>query len=628
MSGLWGFVLADPGAKAPESELGPMAGTFDGPPSAITLGPAALATSRGSAHREAATARRTDAGATLGIAIYGSIFNRDEWAEPGASGEALAAAVLDRFVREGQEALNRLRGDFAIAIWDGRDGSLYLACDPFRIQPLFYYVDAQKLVFGSRIRMVTHHPRPMRLEIDPDSLVDVLTGSVIPTPYTVYREVKKLPPATVLIYRSGAVTLRPYWSMRFEPDGRSGARSLAKTLRERLSDAVACRLRTDTNGTGFGAFLSGGVDSTTVTGLLTQISARPVQTFSIGFGEPRFNEMEYARIAAKAFGATHHEYFVQPSDVQTAIPTLLDAYDEPFANASAIPTYYCAKLAREHGVDVLYAGDGGDELFAGNERYAFQRLLDYYHQVPAWIRDPVLVPALSALARTRISVFVQGMKYVQRARVPYPDRLFSYSLFAVMPKDEVLAREILPTLSSERSLDGTLARLYREANATTPLDRQLYVDLMFAICDNDLFKVTRATEAASVTVRYPFLDQRLVAFAGTVPASLKMRGTQLRSFFKNAYADFLPPATISKTKHGFGLPIPVWLRTEPALNGMMRDLLLGDRSAIAPYFTRNAIQTLVDRHAVDTTSYYGTFLWNLMILELWLRRNTPTVHAN
>jgi len=627
MNGLWGFVLADPGAKVPESDLGRMGGTEEPVSDPIVLGPAALA-SRDSGRRLAATARRIDAGATLGIAIYGSIFNAEEWAEPGAPAGSLAAAILDRFVREGQEAWNRLRGDFAIAIWDGRDDSLTLACDPFRIQPLFYYVDAQKLIFGSRIRMVTSHPRPMRLEIDPDSLIDVLTGSVIPTPHTVYREVKKLPPGTVLVYRSGTVTLRPYWSMRFEPDGKSGAKTLAKTLRERLADAVSCRLQADGNGNAFGAFLSGGIDSSTVTGLLTRISGHPIQTFSIGFGEARFNEMDYARIAARAFGAIHHEYFVQPSDVLIAIPVLLDAYDEPFANASAIPTYYCAKLAREHGVDVLYAGDGGDELFAGNERYAFQRLLDYYHQVPAWIRDPLLVPALSALARTNISVFVQGMKYVQRARVPYPDRLFSYSLFGVLPKDEVLAREILPALSPDRSLDGTLARLYREAKASTPLDRQLYVDLMFAICDNDLFKVTRATDAAGVTVRYPFLDQRLVQFAGTVPAKLKMRGTKLRSFFKNAYSDFLPKATITKTKHGFGLPIPVWLRTEPALNTMMRDLLLGDRSAIGPYFTRSAVQTLVERHASDTTSYYGTFLWNLMILELWLRRNAPALHAN
>src|SRR5262245_557123 len=406
MNGLWGFVLDDPGAKAAVSDLGRMTVAQEPVSDAIVLGPVALASS-GGAHRLAATARRTDSGATLGIAIYGSIFNAEEWAGPGAAADLLAAAVLERFVREGHEAWNGLRGDFAIAIWDGRDESLHLACDPFRIQPLFYYLDAQKLVFGSRMRMVTNHPRPMRLEIDPDSLVDVLTGSVIPTPHTVYREVKKLPPGTALVYRSGTITLRPYWSMRFEPDDKNGVRSLARILRERLADAVSCRLQTDHDGNAFGAFLSGGIDSSTVSGLLTRIAGHPIQTFSIGFGEQRFNEIDYARIAAQAFGANHHEYFVQPSDVLTAIPVLLEAFDEPFANASAIPTYYCAKLARENGVDVLYAGDGGDELFAGNERYAFQRLLDYYHQVPAWIRDPVLVPALSVLARTNAAVFVQ-----------------------------------------------------------------------------------------------------------------------------------------------------------------------------------------------------------------------------
>jgi len=621
MRGLWGFVLSDPSQTARASDLDAMRPKSSDPGSVQTLavGPAAFAV-ESSPHRTAVLARLVEGGATLAVALYGSIFNLDEWVSPSGAKDHFGEALLTRYLREGKDAFARLRGDFVVAIWDGRDRSFHLACDRLRVQPVFTYTDAHRLVFASRIRTLISYPHPLTLDVDPGGIVDVLTSSIIPTPHTIYRQVQKLPPATVLTYRDGAVSLRPHWSLRFQPGTAIGERELASVLRERLSDALAARLRVDTNG-GYGAFLSGGIDSSTVTGLLTRLADRPVKTFTIGFGEPRFNEVDYARVAARAFRSEHHEYFVQPSDVAAAIPVLLDAYDEPFANASAVPTYYCAKIAKEAGVDVLYAGDGGDELFAGNERYALQRLLDYYWQVPSWIREPVLVPALTAMAATSIPTFVRGLKYVQRARVPYPDRLYAHGLFRELPREEILGRDLLDLVDVDRSFDATLARHFRAAGASNDLDRQLYVDLMLAICDNDLFKVTRATEAAGVTVRYPFLDPPLVEFAATVPASLKMRGTRLRTFFKRAYADLLPPETIAKTKHGFGLPIPVWLRTEPHLNAMMRDLVLSPGSSIAAYFRRPGLEALVERHRTDTTSYYGTFLWNLMVLELWLRQN-------
>jgi asparagine synthase (glutamine-hydrolysing) len=443
---------------------------------------------------------------------------------------------------------------------------------------------------------------------------------VIPTPGTIYRGVSKLPAGTELVYRSGNTTLRTYWDMTFVDAQRSGERALAGELRDRLEDAMRVRLAGD-RGAAFGAFLSGGIDSTTVLGLATKLSGGPVKSFSIGFGEPRFNEMEYARIAARAYGSEHHEHFVQAADVVRAIPVLLDAYDEPFGNASSIPTYYCAAFAREHGVDILYAGDGGDELFAGNERYSTQRLLDYYHKVPAWLREPVLRPAVEALAATNVSLFVKGAKYIRRARIPYPDRLSSYDLFHVLPLETILEPAWMSHITQERSHRALMARYYHDAPASDDLDRQLYIDLKLTIGDNDVIKVVRATEAAGVAVRFPFLDHRVADFAGTVPARLKMRGTQLRSFFKRAYADFLPPETIAKTKHGFGLPIPDWLRTDPVLHDMMRDLVLGSSSRIGGYFRRSALETLVERHGIDPTTYYGVFLWNLMILELWLRRH-------
>ena len=627
MSGIWGFALSEPGGKAGLSALTSMAtgGSAAGSVHSVEAGPAAFATQE-FPHRTAAVARTTDSGALLAICLHGSIFNVDEWAPRPADPSHLAASILDRYVREGTSAFSGIRGEFAIAIWDERDQSVRLICDRFRVHPLFYYADHRRLVFASRLRMIPSFPDPIDTEIDPDAVVEVLTSSVIPTPYTIYRKIRKLPPGTVLTYRAGNVSLETYWDVQFAADHRTTETAMAEQLREKLASAIQSRLSLDGDGNGFGAFLSGGIDSSTVAGLLTRLSGHPIQTFSIGFDLPGFNEINYARIAAARFGSNHHEYFVRPSDVAGAIPILLDAYDEPFGNASSVPTYYCAKMAKDAGVSVLYAGDGGDELFAGNERYAVQRLLDYYHKVPVWLREPFLVPAVRALAVTNAPLFVKGAKYVQRARIPYPDRLHSYGLHRVLPIETILEPELLSKVCTDRSAEATIARFYRQAKSRDELDRQLYVDLKLAICDNDLFKVTRATEAVGVAVRYPFLDHLLVEFAGKVPATVKMRGTQLRTFFKRAYAELLPPETLVKTKHGFGLPIPVWLRTEPELNAMMQDLVLGRDSRVGQYFRRSARETIVDRHRNDTTSYYGTFLWNIMILELWLR-GTPAAHA-
>jgi asparagine synthase (glutamine-hydrolysing) len=346
-----------------------------------------------------------------------------------------------------------------------------------------------------------------------------------------------------------------------------------------------------------------------------------MKTFSIGFAEQRFNEIDYARIVSRAFGTEHHEYFVSAQDTYDVIPSLLEWFDEPYGNASTVPTYFCAKMAREHGVEVLYAGDGGDELFAGNERYATQRFFDYYQLLPTWCRQLLVQPLVFALAdMLRHSLFVQGKKYIQRASIPYPQRLSAYGLFETLSLEEFLEDDFRETLTSDYNPAGPMHQYYFQAPATSALERQLYIDLKLAISDNDLFKVTRMTEAAGVAVHFPFLDHRLAEVAATVPATMKMRGTQLRSFFKRAYADLLPLTTRTKPKHGFGLPIPVWLRTDRRLNEMMHDLVLSPTSLQRGYFRKRTLETLVTRHQTDATSFYGTVLWNLMTLELWLRK--------
>jgi asparagine synthase (glutamine-hydrolysing) len=558
----------------------------------------------------------------VALAFHGSLYNLRELCASSEQASDPVMGLLRLYLGEGMAFLQRLRGEFSLALWDGLEETLYLATDRFRVHPLLYYQDAEKLVFASRMTGILACPLPMKRTIDLAAIVDALASSFIATPKTVFQEVRKLPPGHTLTYHKGQIRLAPYWDISFLSQDGSAAAELVSKLKASFTDALAARFDMDGASDGIGTFLSGGVDSSTVTGVLTHLAKRPIKSFSIGFDEERFNEINYARIAAQAYATEHHEYFVTADDVYAAIRVLLEAFDEPFANASAIPTYFCAKIAREHGVEILYAGDGGDELFAGNERYATQRLFEYYDKIPRWLRELLVEPAIFALAETLgWKLLVKGKKYVERASIPYPERLSSYGLFTIVPMGEMLEPGMLEKIGGDYEPYAPIAWYYSQAPARTQLDRQLYIDLKLALADNDLLKVTRMTEAAGVLVRFPFLDHRLAEFAATLPAALKMRGRRLRSFFKKAYADLLPREIRTKKKHGFGLPIAVWLRKDRRLNEMLHDLVLSPRSIQRGYFRKKTLEQLVEHHRTDQTSFYGTVLWNLMVLELWHRQH-------
>jgi asparagine synthase (glutamine-hydrolysing) len=560
-------------------------------------------------------------GHAVALTFHGSLYSIRDRGQNEEKGVAVAHTLLQYYLEQGIKFLERLRGEFVIAIWDGGSETLSLAIDRFRVQPLFYCEDHQKILFGSRMQSLLACPLPSERTIYVPSLVDIMAFSAISTPATIFREVRKLPPGHVLTHRSGASVVTRYWDINFLNPARSSEEELGEQLKARFSDAVAVRVDEDGTGPHLGAFLSGGVDSSTVIGILTQVTKAPVKSFTIGFSEEQFNELSYARISAKHFGSDHYEYIVTPKDAFNLIPVLMESFDEPFANASAIPTYYCAQLARQHGVSVLYAGDGGDELFGGNERYSTQRLFEYWTRVPYWLREGLVRPLVKAGAATRLSVFEKAMKYIQRASIPYPDRITSYGLFNTLPLSQLFEADVLKSLGNEYSPYESVRAHYFEAPAVEELDRQLYIDLKMTISDNDLFKVTRMTQAAGVAVRYPFLDQDVVDCAAAIPAKIKMRGRVLRSFYKKAYGDLLPIEVRTKTKHGFGLPIPVWLQSDKDLNEMMRELVLGSRTTQRGLFRRDALEQFVRLHQTDSASYYGAILWNVMILELWYRKN-------
>jgi asparagine synthase (glutamine-hydrolysing) len=364
-----------------------------------------------------------------------------------------------------------------------------------------------------------------------------------------------------------------------------------------------------------GAFLSGGTDSSTIAGLLAEIGGRGPDTYSIGFQAEGFDEMSYARIAARHFRCRAHEYYVTPEDVVEAIPLIARAYDEPFGNASAVPTYCCARLAHDDGKRLMVAGDGGDELFGGNARYAKQKAFEWYSGIPAALRHGLEPVALHLPGGEQIGPLRKLQSYVRQARIPLPERLDAYNLLEREGFAAVFEPEFLRGIDVQRP--AALAReAYLRASSTSAVDRMMHLDLKQTLADNDLRKVNRMCEFAGVEARYPMLDEAVVAFSGRIAPTEKVRGLRLRHFFKQALRDFLPAETIAKSKHGFGLPFGLWLRSHPRL----AELADASLAAFAKrgWMRRDFIDRLLTAHRQDHATYYGAMIWVVVMLEHWL----------
>lgn len=346
MSGICGIVLCDCEAQLTPSHLEPMLRALPvyapGERAHASLGAVALG-AVGFPGYMTGVAQSTLQRLPLILAFQGNLYNSRELFATEHSQTSPVQHLLHLYMQEGLELLQRLRGEFALALWDGTKAALHLATDRFRVHPLFYYQDQHRLVFASRMQGIMACPLPLQCTLNPDALVDVVASSFIPTPKAVFREVQKLPPGHILTYHRGETRLVAYWDINFLQTDHAGEAALACKLKTCFAEAVAIRVQHDGEGKRLGAFLSGGIDSSTTTGVLTQLTQGPIKTFSIGFAEQRFNEIDYARIVARAFGTKHHEYFVSAQDTYDAIPSLLEWFDEPYGNASIVPTYFCAK---------------------------------------------------------------------------------------------------------------------------------------------------------------------------------------------------------------------------------------------------------------------------------------------
>ena len=520
--------------------------------------------------------------------------------------------LLHALRKHGRDALPRIGGDFALAAWDGVARRGLLAVDRIGVHQLVYGRAKGSLAFASTLDMVAGFPG-VRRELSQQSIFDYLFYHVCPGPRTIYGDLMRVPAGHCIEFgTSGAADASPYWTMRFNemPGQRQDElkREFVSLMRDAVTEAA--------EGAAAGAFLSGGTDSSTVSGMLAGVGPGPACTFSIGFDAEGYDEMDYARIAAKHFACEHHEYYVTPADVVDAVPKIAASYDQPFGNASAIPTYYCARLAREHGVDRLLAGDGGDELFGGNERYAKYYLLGLYDHVPQVLKRVLIEPVLLSMpAVEKMSALRKLRSYVQQARPPMPQRYASYNLLMHLGHENIFTPEFLAAVDPDHG-----QKLLVEAHApyaqASLINQMLGIDLRFILADGDLPKVTRMCELADVDVAFPMLDDRVIEFSQRLASDLKLRRTTLRWFFKQALSDFLPPAVLTKKKHGFGLPVGDWLVGHRPLLDLAADSVatLRHRHIVRPGFVDELFSARLREHP----AYFGTMIWVLMMLGLWL----------
>lgn len=522
-------------------------------------------------------------------------------------------AAMRAWREQGQIDLRTFFGRYAYVLWDAEGQRLRACTDTFRTCPIYYAAIPGGLLLASDLRLILRSGL-IKPRVSRQAIYQYLNFSYIPAPLTPVEGVHKLPSGHWLDWQNGALHLAPHWDARYPEDNTAAESERVRELRQTIEQTVTDYLCGDA--TGWGTFLSGGNDSSTVSGLLSKASAAPVNSFSIGFAEEGYDELPYARIASDYFGLQAHEYRVSEDDTMRAIDDLVRAYDEPFGNSSAIPTFYCTDLAARNEVSLMIAGDGGDEIYGGNERYKKDQIFTLFHRSPAPLR--AVARGVARFLGPIDSRWANKIKnFVERGSLPNPDRFYSDDAFASKYFSELLSPDFQSAVGIDDALD-VQRKIFHQAQATAELNRLLYLDLKLTIAENDLVKVTRAAKVCGVQVMFPFIDSRLIECTGRLPAADKVRGLKKRYLFKLATNDLLPEGIKKKKKHGFGLPTSVWLRRGGAYADRMTGIVLSERALARGYFNRDFIATLVDRHRRGAWDHAAD-IHQLAMLELWHR---------
>jgi asparagine synthase (glutamine-hydrolysing) len=521
--------------------------------------------------------------------------------------------ILHLYEEQDIYCLQKLRGMFAFAIWDMRKQRLFMARDRVGKKPLVYTVADGAFIFASELKALIQDPA-VPAPVNYEAIHHYLTYQYVPSPCTIFHGMYKLPPAHYLTVERGKVSTKRYWNLSYADKLQlPRVRDYAELFMDVFTEAVSIRLRSDVP---LGAFLSGGLDSSATVAVMSRLTNRPVKTFSIGFDEPEYNETNYAALVAKRFQTEHTEFIVRP-DALNILPKLVWYYNEPFADSSAIPTYYVSKLTREH-VTVALNGDGGDESFAGYERYIADKLAGYYEKLPAFIREKIIRRSLSLLPHQenrrrllrRLKRFVNGIADTAERRYVRWVCAFDNEM-----KKDLYTPAFVEKMASVDSVN-LVVNWYAQADAQNFLDKTLYVDVMSYLPDDLLVKVDIASMANSLEARSPFLDHRLMEFAASLPPELKLKGLQSKYLLKQAFSSVLAPEILDRRKMGFGVPLDRWLRNE--LRELTYDILLENRAIQRGLFRKDAVQLLIDEHMAKQADH-SYRIWTLLFLELWYR---------
>ena len=556
---------------------------------------------------------------TVGVVFNGEIYNfkrlRQKLQEAGhrfrsqCDTEVLVHLYEDR----GPAMLDELIGMFSFALWDARSARLLLARDRLGQKPLVYRHEPGRLVFASELKSLLAVPGLPRA-LDPQALDEYLTYQYVPYPRCIFQGYAKLPPGCYAVWEAGQLEVHRYWQPDFKLEAVRPFEQAAAELRALLTESVRLRLQSDVP---LGAFLSGGLDSTIIVGLMRELGAAPLRTFSIGFPIPEYDETRYARLAAERFETEHEEFRVEPRAVDI-LPKLVWHYDEPFADSSAIPTWHVAELTRRH-VTVALSGDGGDELFAGYARYRAVWLGAWFDRLPRAVRGALTAGVwqrLPASARQK-SLRRRFKRFVESLGQP-PDRrylewiaIFGRARRAELYTDEFAA--LLPGPDPVEFLQAAMAR----AAGRDPITAISLADLTTYLPCDLMTKVDIASMAHGLECRQPFLDHRVVELAAGMPIGHKFRRGCGKRLLLHAFADLLPEPIRRRRKMGFGVPLDYWFRNE--LRAMARDVLLDSRALGRGYFHPDSVRRLLDDHQQGRFDHAAR-LWSLLVLELWHRQ--------
>ncbi len=525
-----------------------------------------------------------------------------------------ANALVEAFRRFGVDLFDHLHGPFSFALWDQDDGQGLAAVDRLGVQPLSYARVDGGLIFGSTTDSVRVH-ESVGSPLSPQGVFNYLYFYRVPCPGTIFGNQEKLRPANYVRFANGSAQVATYWRMPYGQPSDASFGELKEELLARLRQAMT-RCLADEDETNGGAFLSGGLDSSTVLGLLAEQRPGRSPAFTIGFDVDGYDESHFARVASRHFKTDHEEYNLTPDDVVELVPKLAHIYDEPMGNASVVPSFFCARLAQGKGTSLLMAGDGGDELFAGNSRYTELQVYERYRHIPALLRKGLIEPAVAALAAlTGARIVRRARNYVTDANRPLYELIERYNLLADVPAGEIMHGDVVDQVNAGDPMNTFRERYEAMPNIGT-VQKLMLLDQQITLADNDIRKVSRMCELAGVRVRYPLLDEELAVFSATVPAEMHLRGGRLRDFYKRSLQEFLPDEIIGKSKHGFGMPTEIWMKSDARLRDMCRESLVSLKRR--RLLNDGYVDPVITDLETDERTKFSGATWDLMILEQWM----------